>query len=123
MAEILRGLLVGVILLGSMGKAVAVENITRPKPAIDVEIANGLLSLDAESATLSEVMTAIGSQAGFQTILARDFQDFSMGQVSLRDLSVLDAVRSLVNDENRIIFYRLGGAVRADAKKLFDSRH
>lgn len=88
------------------------------RPGIQVEITNGILSLEAESATLSELIGAIGLRAGFKTILADDFVDFSLGQISIGNMSVLETVQSLVNDENRTIFYRSGGNGDLSGKQI-----
>jgi hypothetical protein len=67
---------------------------------------DGLLSLETHDAPLIEVISRIGELADFKTVLADDFIEPSLLNVSFHNVTVQNAVQRLVSDENRIIIYR-----------------
>ena len=80
------------------------RNSTEPGD-IQIELEDGLLSLETRDAPLYEVIHEIGELAGFKTILVEDFSGSPQVNVIFKKIPVHDAVERLVSDKNRIIFY------------------
>ena len=72
---------------------------------IQLEINDGMLSLQSDGAALDHVIRNIGQLAGFKTILADDFDKTALVNVSFENIAVEEAVERLIKNKNRIILY------------------
>jgi len=70
-----------------------------------IEMKDGLLTLETHDAPLQEVVRGIGELAGFETILVEDFVEPPLVSVSFESIPVREAVERLVSDKNRIVIY------------------
>lgn len=75
-----------------------------PAPAISVRFEAAQLSVEAAHTTVSEIIEAIGTQAGFAVVMAGP--SASVEHFSHRGGSVEDVLRLLLRSENYVLVYR-----------------
>lgn len=85
-----------------------VDAQTQPETRIEVEIRNGLLSLDVKNAPLDGVIRAIGEVAGFNTVVLGPL-DTRVTQ-SLTEVPVYDVVRRLARDTIFVMIHAQDGS-------------
>jgi HEAT repeats len=85
----------------------------RPAPGVEVEVANGLITLHADGAPLAEVLRAIGEAGGFRVVLRGDFA--SPVRESFADQPLEDAIRRLVEGHSVVMLHEGSGAAPGEA--------
>ena len=85
----------------------------RPAPGVEVEIANGLITLHADGAPLVEVLRAIGKAGGFRVVLRGDFA--SPVRELFADQPIEDTIRRLVEGDSVVMLHKGSDATPGDA--------
>ncbi len=74
-----------------------------PSGSVEVEIRHGLLTLQAKNAPLSDVIQAIGNEAGFETIVKGQIDDLM--NRSMDEMRLERALRYLLDGVSNVMFY------------------
>ena len=78
-----------------------------PSARMDVQVRNGLVSLDVRNVRLADVIREIGEVAGFETVV-RGPLDMQITR-SLTEMPVYETVRQLMRETNFVIIHAPGG--------------
>ncbi len=105
-------LLIALLFACGSGTAVAAEPSTTGPGNVQVDIRNGLLTLDAHGAPLETVLNAIGKEATFDVVIDADL-DSSVNR-SFSGLPVDQSLRRLLDGASFVMVYSGSG----DAKRL-----
>lgn len=81
-------------------------------PVLEVEVADGLLTLHADGAPLAEVLRAIGVASGFEVVLRGTFA--APVRESFADRPLEDAIRRLAEGHSVVILYNQEGPSSGD---------